>query len=147
MLTSWKKSYEQPRYHIKKQKHYFANKGPSHQGYGFSSSHVWMWDLDYKRRLSIKELMVLNWMLEKNLESTLDCKDIQPIHPKGNQSWTFFGRTDVETETPILWPPNAKHWLIGKDSDAGKDRRWEGKGTTEDEIVEWHHWLNGHEFE
>ena len=86
-------------------------------------------------------------VLEKTLESPLGCKEIQPIHPKGDQSWMFIGRTDVEAETPILWPPDAKSWLIGKDSDAGKDWRLEEKGVTEDEMVEWHHWLNGHEFE
>ena len=91
-----------------------------------------------------------NWcfwtaVLEKTFESPLDCKEIQPVHPKRNQSWVFIGRTDVETETPILWPPDAKSWLIGKDPDAGKDWGQEEKGTTEDEMVGWHHWLNGHE--
>ena len=85
-------------------------------------------------------------MLEKTFESPLDCKEIQPVHPKGNQYWMFIGRTDVEAETPILWPPHA-NWLFWKDPDAGKDWRWEEKGTTEDEIVGWHHWLNGQEFE
>ena len=93
-----------------------------------------------------------NWcfwtvMLEKTLKSPLDCKEIQPVHPKGNQSWIFIGRSDVEAETPILWSPDAKNWLIGKDPDAGKDWRWKEKGTTEDEMVGWHHRLNGHEFE
>ena len=96
--------------------------------------------------------MEKNWcfwtvVLEKTLESPLDCKEIQPVHPKGDQSWVFIGRTDVEAETPILWSPHAKSWLIGKDPDAGKDWRWEQKGTTEDEMVGWYHWLNGHEFE
>ena len=86
-------------------------------------------------------------VLEKTLESPLDCKEIQPVHPKENQSWIFIGRTDAEAETPILWPPDAKNWLIGKDPDAGKDWREKQKGTTEDEMVGWHHWLNGHEFE
>ena len=86
-------------------------------------------------------------MLEKTLESPLDCKEIQPVHPKGAQSWVFIGRTDAEVETPILWPPDAKSWLIGKDLDAGKDWEQEEKGTTEDEMVGWHHWLDGHEFE
>ena len=86
-------------------------------------------------------------MLEKILDSPLDCKEIQPVHPKGNQSWIFIGRTDVEAETPILWPPDAKNWLIGKYPDAGKNWRQEEKGTIEDEMVGWHHWLNGHEFE
>ena len=86
-------------------------------------------------------------MLEKTLESPLDCKEIQPVHPKGNQPWIFFGRTDAETETPILWPPDEKNWLTGKDPDAGKDWRQEEKGTTDGEMVGWYHWLNGHEFE
>ena len=86
-------------------------------------------------------------MLEKTLESPLDCKEIQPVHPKGNQSWLFMGRTDAEAETPILWPPDVKNWLIWKYPDAGKDWRWEEKGKTEDEMVVWHHRLNGHEFE
>ena len=86
-------------------------------------------------------------VLEKTLESPLDCKEIQPVHPKGDQSWVFIGRTDVEAETPILWPPDAKSWLIGKDSDAGKDWRREEKGMTEDEMAGWHHWLDGYEFE
>ena len=86
-------------------------------------------------------------MLEKTLESPLDCKEIQPVHPKRNQSWIFIGRTDAEAETPILWPPDAKNWLTGKDSDAGKDWRQKEKGMTEDEMVGWHHWLDGHEFE
>ena len=86
-------------------------------------------------------------MLEKTLESSLDSKEIQPVHPKGNQYWIFIGKTDAEAEIPILSPPNAKNGLIGKDPDARKDWRWEEKGMTEDEMVEWHHWLNGHEFE
>ena len=93
-----------------------------------------------------------NWcfwtvVLEKTLESPLDYKEIQPVHPKGNQSWIFIGRTDAEAEAPILWPPDAKNWLTGKDTDDGKDWKWEEKGMTEDEMVGWHHWLNGHEFE
>ena len=86
-------------------------------------------------------------VLEKTLESPLDWKEIQPVHLKGNQSWVFIGRTDAEAETPIVWPPDMKNWLIGKDPDVGKDWRWEEKGMTEGEMVEWHHWLNGHEFE
>ena len=115
--------------------------------YGFSSSHVWMWQLDYKESWVLKDRCFLTVTLEKTLESPLDCKEIQPVHPKGNQSWIFIGRTDVETETPILWPPDVKSWLIWKDPDARKDWRWGEKGTTEDEMVGWHHWLNGHEFE
>ena len=124
----------------------FANKGPSSQGYGFSSSHVWMWELDCEESWAPKNWCFWTVVLEKTLESPLDCK-IQPVHPKGNQSWIFIGRTDVEVETLILWPPAAKNWLIGKDPDAGKDWRWEEKGTTKDKMVGWHHWLNGHEFE
>ena len=145
-LALWKKSYDQPRQHIKKQRLYFANKCPSSQSYGFSSSHAWMWELDW-RKLSIKELMLLTVVLEKTLESPWDCEEIQPVHPKGDQPWVFIGRTDAEAETSVLWPPNAKNWLIWKDPDAGKDWRREEKGTTEDELVGWHHWLNGREFE
>ena len=132
--------------HIKKQRHYFDNKGPSIQGYGFSSGHVWMWELDYKESWALKNWCFWTVVLEKTLESPLDCKEIQPVHPKGDQSWVFIGRTDVEAETPILCPPDAKSWLIGKDPDAGKDWRREEKGTTEDEMVGGHHRLNGHEF-
>ena len=122
-------------------------KGPSSQSYGFSSSHVWMWKLEYKQSWVLKNWCFWTAVLEKTLESPLDCKKIQPVHPKRNQSWIFFGRTEAEAETPILWPPDAKNLLIRKDSDAGKDWRQEDKGTTEDEMVGWHHQLNGHEFE
>ena len=131
---------------IKKQRHYFANKGLSSQGYGFSSSHVWMWELDYKESIAPKKWCFWTVVLKKTLESPLDCKEIQLVHPKGDQSWAFIGRTDAEAEIPILWPHHAKNWLIGKDRDAGKDRRQEEKGTTEDEMAGWHHRLNGHEF-
>ena len=144
---SFKKSYDQPRQHIKKQRHYFVNKGLSSQGYGFSNSHVWMWELDYKESWALKIWCFWTVVLEKTLESPLDCKQIQPVHPKGDQSWIFIGRTDAEADTPILWPPDAKNWLIWRDPDGGKDLRREEKGTTEDEMVGWHHWLNGHEFE
>ena len=117
------------------------------QSYGFSSSHVWMWKLEYKQSWVLKNWCFWTAVLEKTLESPLDCKKIQPVHPKRNQSWIFFGRTEAEAETPILWPPDAKNLLIRKDSDAGKDWRQEDKGTTEDEMVGWHHQLNGHEFE
>ena len=147
MLAPWKKSYNQPRQHIQKQRHYFANKGPSSQSYGFSSSHVCIWELDYKESWAPKNWCFWTMVLEKTLESPLDCKEIQLVHPKGNQSWIFLGRTDAEAETPILWPSDAKNWLIWKDPDAGKDWRREEKGTTEDEMVGWHHQLNGHEFE
>ena len=131
---------------LKSQRHYFANKGPSCQSYGFSSSHVWMWELDYKESWAPKNWCFWTVVLEKTLESLLNCKEIQPVHPKGNQSWIFIGRTDAEAETPILWPPDVKSQVIWKDPDAGKDWRWE-KGTTEDEIVGWHHWLNRYKFE
>ena len=143
----WKKSYDQPRQHIKKQRHYFANKGLSSQGYCFSSSHIWMLELDYIESWALKNWCFWTVVLKKILESPLDCKEMQPVHPKGNQSWIFIGRTDVEAETPILWPPDVKNWLIWKEPDAGKDWRWEKKGMTEDEMVGWHHRLNGHEFE
>ena len=138
--------YDQPRKHIIKQRHYFANKGPSSQGYGFSSGHVWMWKLDYKESWALKNGCFWTVMLEKTLESPLDCKEIQPVHPEGDQSWVFIGRTDVEAETPIIWPPDAESWLIWKDPDAWKDWGQEEKGTTEDEMVGWHHRLNGHVF-
>ena len=145
MLTPWKESYDQPRQHTKKQRHYFANKGSSSWGYGFSSGHVWMWELDYKESWVLKNWCFWTVVLEKTLENSLDCKEIQSVHPKGDQSWIFIGRTDVET--PILWPPDVKSLLTGKDPDAGKDWRWEEKGMTEDEMVGWHHWLHDQEFE
>ena len=141
MLAPWKKSYDQPR------QHYFANKGPSSQSYCFSSSHVWMQELDYKENWAPKNWCFGTVVLEKTLESPLDCKEIQPVHSKGNQSWIFIGRTDAKAETPILWPPDAKSWLIGKDSDAGRDCGQEEKGMTEDEMAGWRHWLDGHESE
>ena len=146
MLTPWKESYDQPRKHIEKQRHHFAKKGPYSQGYGFSSGHVWMWELDYKESWVLKNRCFWTVVLEKTLDSPLDCKEIQPVHLKGDQSWVFIGRTDVEAETPILWPPDAKSWLIWKDPDAGKDWGQEEKGTTEDEMIGWDHQLNGHGF-
>ena len=146
--TPWKESYEQPRQHIKKQRHYFANKGPSSQGYGFSGSHVWMWELDCEEHWALKNWCFWTVVLEKTLESPLDCKEIQPVYPKGDQSCMFIGRTDAKAETPKLWPPHGKRWLIGKDSDAGRDWGQEEKRrTTEDEMAGWHYWLDGHEFE
>ena len=121
MLTPWKESYDQPRQRIKKQRHYFANKDVSSQGYGFSSSHVWMWELDYKESWAPKNWCFWTVVLEKTLESPLDCKEIQPVHSKGDQSWVLIGGTDAEAETPKLWPPDAKNWLIWKNPDAGKD--------------------------
>ena len=106
-----------------------------------------MWELDHKESWALKSWCFWTKVLEKTLESSLDCKEIKPVNPKGNQSWMFIGRTDAEAETPRLWLPDAKNWLTGKDHDAGKDWRWKEKGTTENEMVGWHHWLNGHEFE
>ena len=146
-LAPWKKNYDQIRQHIKKQRHYFVNKGPSSQGYGFSSSHVWMWELDCEESWAPKNWCFWTAVLEKTLESPLDYKEIQPVHPKGNQSRIFIGRTDAEAETPILWPPDVKNWFIWKDPDAGKDWGQKEKGTTEGETVGWHRWLDGHELE
>ena len=145
MLTPWKKSYDQPRQHIKKQRHYFANKGPSGQSYGFSSSHVWMWELGRKEGWVLKNWCFWTVVLEKILESPLDSKEIQPVHPKGNQSWIFTGRTDAET--PIFGTSDVKNWLIWKDPDAGKDWSQEEKGIIEELMMEWHNQFNGHEFE
>ena len=133
-----------PRQHIKKQRHYFTNKGLSSQSYVFSSSHVWMWELDYKESWAPKNWCFWTVVLEKILESPLDCREIQPVHPKGNQSSIFIGKTDAET--PILWLPDGKNWRIRKDPVAGKDWRWE-EGMTEDEMVGWHHRLDGRESE
>ena len=138
---------DKPRRHIKIQRYYFADKGLSSQSYAFSSSHVWMWELNYKESWAQKNWCFWTVVLEKTPESPLDCKEIQPVHPKGDKSWVFIGRTDVEAETPILWLPDAKNWFIWKDPDAGKDWRREEKGTIEDEMIGWHHQLNGHEFE
>ena len=146
MLVPWTESYEQSRQHIKKQRHYFANKGPCSQSYGFSSGHVWMWEFDYKESWAQKNWCFWTVVLGKTLENPLDCKGIQPVNSKGNQSWIFIRRTDAEAETPILRPPDVKSWLTRKDPDAGKDWRLEEKGTIEDEMVGWHHWLDGHEF-
>ena len=136
---------KKPRQYIKKQRHYFTNKDLSSPSYGFSSSHIWMWDLDYKESWVLKNWCFWSVVLAKTLENPLDFKEIQPVNPKGNQSWIFTGRIDVEAETPILWLPDSKNRLIGKDPDAGKDWRQEEKGTTEDEMVGCHHWCNGHE--
>ena len=136
MLTPWKESYDQPRQHIEKQRRYFANKGPSSQGYGFSSGHVWMWELDSEEGWALKNWCFWTVVLEKTLESLLDWKEIHPVHPKGGQSWVFIRRTDAEAETPIVWPPHAKSWFIWKDPDAGKDWRQEEKEMTEDEMMD-----------
>ena len=140
------KSYDKPRQHIKKQRHYFADRGPYSQSYDFSSSHVWMWDSDHKEDWTLKNRCFWTVVLEKTLGSPSDCKEIKPVNPKGNQPWVFIGRTDAEAEVPTLWPPNA-NWLIGKDPDAGKGWRQKEKGMTEDEMVGWLHQLDGHEFE
>ena len=131
---------------IKKQRHYFANKGLSCQSYGFSSGHVWTWELVYKESWAPKNWCFWTVVLEKTLESPLNSKEIQPVHPKGDQSWVFIGRTDAEAETPILWLPDAKSWLIEKDPNAEKDWEQEEKEMTEDEMIGWYHWINGHEF-
>ena len=148
MLAPWEKSYDKSRQCIKKQRqrHHFANKGPYGESYGFSSGHVWMWELDYKESWEPKNWCFWTVVLEKTLESPLDCKEIKPVNPKRNQPWIFIGRTDAEAEAPILWPPNAKsptHW---KRHDAGEEWGQEEKEVTE-EMVQWHHWHNGHEFE
>ena len=124
-----------------------ATKGPSNQSYGFPSSHVRMWKLDCKESWVLKKWCFWTAVLQKTLEGPLDCKEIQPVNPKGNRSWIFIGRTDAENEVPILWPPDAKNWLIGKDSDAGRDWGQEEKVTAEVEMVGCHHWLNGHQFD
>ena len=145
-LTPWNESYDQPRQCIKKQSITLPTKFRLAKAmifpivmYGCES---WAIKKAEHWRTDAFELV-----LEKTFDSPLDSKEIQPVHPKGNQSWLFIGRADAEAETPVLWPPDVKNWLIGKDPDAGKDWRWEEKGTTEDEMVGWHHWLNGHEFE
>ena len=129
-----------------KSRHYFVNEGPCSQSYGVSSSHVWMWELDYKESWVPKNCCFWTVVLEKTLENPIDCKEVQPVNPKGNQSWIHIGRTYDETETAILWPHDAKNWLLGKDPEAGKDWRQDEKGMTEDEMVGWHLWLDGHEF-
>ena len=146
MLAPWKKSYGKPSQCIKKQRHHSANKGPSHQSYGFSSSHVEMWELDPKEGWVPKYRCFQIVVLEKALQSPLDCKEIQPVNPKGNQPWIFIGRTDAEIEAPILWPSDEKSQPIGRYPDAGKDLRQKEKSTSEDEIVRQHHWFGGYEF-
>ena len=150
MLTPWKEGYDQPRKHIRKQRHHFVIKGPSGQGYGFSSGHVWMWELDYKESRAPKNGCFWTVVLEKNLESPLDCKEIWPVHPKGDQSWVFIGVHWKDwcwswNSNPLAtWCEELTHL---KDPDAGKDWRQEEKGTTEDELAGWHHQLDRHEFE
>ena len=144
MLTPWKKSYDKTRQHIKKQRHHFANKGPSNQSYGFSRSYVRMRELNHKEGWALKNWCFQTVVMEKTLESPLDTRRtnqaiLKEINPKYS--------TDTEVEVPIIWSPDAKSWLIGKDPDAGKDWRQEEREAVEDEMNGWHHWLNGHEFE
>ena len=134
------------RKYIKKQRHYFTIKCSYGQSCGFSSSHVRMWELNHKSGWMPKNWCFQTVVLEKTSESPLDCKEIKPVNPKGNQPWIFNGRSDAEAEVPVFWPHDVKNLLIGKDPDAGKDWR-QKKGMTEDEMVGWHHWLNGHECE
>ena len=137
MLAPWKKSYDQLRQHIKKWRHYFANKGLSSESYGFPSSYVWMWELNYKERWVPKNWCFWNVVLEKTLESSLDYEEIKPVHPKGNQSWIFIGRTDAKAETPILWPPDARAHSLEKTLMLGKI---EGRRRRGQERMRW---LNG----
>ena len=132
---------------LKKQNHHFGDKGLSSQSYGFSSSHVQMWEMDHKEGWALKNWCFQIVVLEKTLESPLDCKEIQLVHPKGNQLWIVIGKTDAEAEAPVLWPPHGTSQHNGKYPDAGKDWGQEEKGMTEDEMAGWHHWLSGHEFE
>ena len=132
---------------VLKKWHYLANKCPYSKSYVFSSSHVWMWELDCEESWALKNWCFWTVVLEKTLESPLDSKKIQTVNPKGNQPWIFIGKTDVEAEAPIFWPPDMKSWFIGKYPDAEKDWGQEEKGMTEEGMVGWHHWLNGHEFE
>ena len=144
-LASWKKSHHKHRQCIKKQR--LCWQRSLSQSYAFSSSHVGVWELDHKEDWTLKNWCFWTVVLEKTLESPLDCKEIQPVHPKWNQSWIFIRRSDAEAETPILWPPDVKSWFIGKVPDAGEDWRQEEKGKTEDKIVGYHHLLNRHGFE
>ena len=144
MLAPWKESYDKPRQHIKKLGHYFADKGPYSQSYGFSSSYIQVRTGPQRR---LRDEKFLNCGAGEDSASPLDCKEIKPVNPNGNQPWIFTGRTYAEAEVPILWPPNVKSWLIRKDPDTGKDWGQKERRVTEDETVGWHHWLNGHEFE
>ena len=146
MLAPRKKSYDQTRQHIKKQRHYFTHKGPYSQSYGFPSNHVWIWMLNHKEGWVPKNWCFLAVMLEKTLESPLDCKESKQVNPKRYQPWIFIGRTYVEAEVPIFWPPDVKNRFTGEDPDAGKDWGQEDKEVTEDKMVGWHHWCDGCEF-
>ena len=146
MLAPWKKSYDKSKQHNKKQRHCFAKKVCLVKAMVFPVI-MYGCKLDHKESWARKNWYFWTVVLEKTLESLLDCKEIQPVNPKGNQSWIFIGRSDAKAETPILWPPDEKSWLIGKDPDAGKDWSGEEKRMTEDEMFGWHHWLDGHESE
>ena len=146
MLVLWKKNYDEPWQCIKKQRHYFADKGSYSQSYGFSRSYVWMWKLDHKGGWEPKNWCFWTKVLEKTLKSPLDSKS-KPDNLKGNQSWIFIGRIDAEAEALILWPPDEKSRIFGKDPDTERVWEQEEKGVTEDEIVGWHHQLNGHDYE
>ena len=139
-------TYDKPRQCIKKQRHHFAEKGLFSHSHGFSSTHVWMGELDHEEGWVPKNWCCQVVVLEQAPENSLDSKEIKPINPERTQSWILIGRTDTEAETAILCLPDAKSWPIGKDPDAGKDWGQEEKGSTEDEMVGWHHRLNGHEF-
>ena len=141
-LAPWNKSYDKPRCYIKKQRHYFASEGLYSQSYDFSSSHVWIWELDHK-----EGWVLMNCGVGEDSWESLGLQEIKAVNTKRYQSWIFIGRTDVEAETPIFWPPDAKNWLIRKDLDVGKDWGQKEKGTTEDEMAGWHHGLDGHGFE
>ena len=141
MLAPWKKSYERLAETL------LCQKVLSSQSYGFSSSHVWMWELNYKEGWVLQNWCFCIVVLEETLESPLDCNVFQPANPKENQSWIFIGRTNAEAETPILWQSDGKNRLVGKDPDAGKDWRQEEKRVTEDEVIGWYHRLHGHDFE
>ena len=150
MLSPWNKSYDKAKQHFKKQRHHFAKKKKKSQSspsYDFSSSHVWIWNLDHKETWALKNWNFWTVVLDKTLESPLYRKEMKPVNPKGNQPWIFIGRTDAEAEAPILWPPDVKSQLLGKYPDVGKDWGQEEKRVTEDVMGGWHHWLNGHEFE
>ena len=141
MLAPWKKSYDKPKQRIKKQRHDFANKGPYSQSYCFSSSHVRIWELDHKEGWVPKNWCFWIVVLEKTPDSPLGFKEIKPVNPKGNLSWVFFGMTDAEAEAPLLWPPNTKSWLTGKDPDAGKDWKQQEKRMAEEEIALSSQWI------
>ena len=134
-LAPWKESYDEPRWCIKKQRHHFANKGLHNQSHTFSSSHVWIWEVDHEKGWAPKNWCFQIVVLERTFESPVDCKEINPINPKGKQPLIFIGRTDVKAAAPILWPPDEKSWLTGKDPDAGKYWRQKEKGATDDEMV------------